>query len=238
MTGAVSILDCTGATVRRPGRPRDAALETRVLQAVIDLIDAGLPVTAGEVVERSGVSRAAIYRRWNTLDALIAAALDVGRVVVHPPEHLSIREALRFGFPRPEQGTTERYPEGRLRQRMLLALADPDLQHQYWERHVSRRREPYLRSSSGRASVEKYVLTSISKRYSTCCRASTTTRSLPAVQISAILIRSNVAVLRWTLSGTESQLLNVHVEMVADRATVVDLAGVAKRRFEDRSLRS
>lgn len=38
----------------------------------------------------------------------------------------------------------ERYPEGRIRQRLLLALADPDLQHQYWKRHVSRRREPLL----------------------------------------------------------------------------------------------
>ena len=133
-----------GEAQRRPGRPRDTALQERAIQAVIDLIDAGRAVTAGEVVERSGVSRAALYRRWETLNELIAAALDVGRVVVQPPEHLATRAALRYGFPTPEQLQSAPLPEGRIRQRLLLALTDPDLQHKYWEAHVSRRRKPLL----------------------------------------------------------------------------------------------
>lgn len=143
-TGGTAMADTVTADAgaRRPGRPRNAALEERVLQVVIDLIDAGVPVTVGVVVERSGVSRSAIYRRWATFDMLISAALDEGRVVIQPPEHLTMREALRFGFPKPGQPSPVRYPEERLRQRFLLTLTDRDLQHEYWKSHVSRRRAP------------------------------------------------------------------------------------------------
>lgn len=140
-----ALAEWPGVAQRRPGRPRDAALQERAMQAVIDLIDAGKTVTAGEVVERSGVSRAALYRRWETLNELIAAALDVGRVVPQPPEHLATREALRYGYPTSgQQLQGNPVPEGRIRQRLLLALTDPDLQHKYWNAHVSRRREPLI----------------------------------------------------------------------------------------------
>ncbi|MBP1327585.1 AcrR family transcriptional regulator [Leucobacter exalbidus] len=134
----------TGVAQRRPGRPRDAALESQVLQTVVDLIDAGITVTVKEVVARSGVSRAAIYRRWSTLDVLISDALDVSREVVYPPDEMTAREAILSAYPGPDRPVLESYPESRVRQRLLLALADPDLQHEYWNRHVSQRRVPLL----------------------------------------------------------------------------------------------
>lgn len=139
-----ALLETDEAAQRRPGRPRDESLEDRVLTAVTELIDEGATISVSIVVARSGVSRAAIYRRWATLDILIAAALDVGRTVFTPPEAMSVRDALRSGFPRPGYGLVSGFPEGRLRQRLLLALADTDLQHEYWKGHVSRRRVPLL----------------------------------------------------------------------------------------------
>ncbi|KAA0977654.1 TetR/AcrR family transcriptional regulator [Paeniglutamicibacter gangotriensis] len=131
-------------TARRPGRPRDTELQERILRAVNELIDDEATITVSAVVERSGVSRAAIYRRWETLDRLTAAALDVGRTVIRPPADLSIREALEYGLPAPGKIPVGEIPEGRLRQRLLLALADTNLQREYWRGHVSRRREPLL----------------------------------------------------------------------------------------------
>lgn len=132
------------ATERRPGRPQQSDLEPRVLAAVTELIDEGVPITVSAVVLRSGVSRAALYRRWTTKTQLTAAALDVGREVIRPPENLSLREAFSYGFPKSGEVLGEAYPEGRLRQRLLLALADEELQSEYWRGHVSRRRAPLL----------------------------------------------------------------------------------------------
>lgn len=115
-----------------------------MLRSVTELIDAGTTITVNAVVERSGVSRAAIYRRWQTLPELTAAALDVGRVVIRPPADLTLFDAFRYGFPKPGQPVSPDFPEGRLRQRLLLALADETLQRQYWRGHVSRRRAPLL----------------------------------------------------------------------------------------------
>lgn len=129
---------------RRPGRPRQIELESRVLQAVVQLIDEGAPITVSAVVQRSRVSRAALYRRWATMAQLTAAALDVGRAVIRPPEGLPLREAFGHGFPKPGEVLGEDYPERRLRQRLLLALADAELQSEYWRGHVSRRRGPLL----------------------------------------------------------------------------------------------
>jgi AcrR family transcriptional regulator len=70
------------------GRPRDPALEPRVLRAALDLIaERGLAgATIDAVAERSGVARATIYRRWAGRDALIEAAIRhaIGRNPIEP----------------------------------------------------------------------------------------------------------------------------------------------------------
>ena len=116
----------------------------QILEAVLALIDAGEPVTVGRVVTGSGVSRAAIYRRWPSLTHLIAAALDLGRTVPGPlalghgeeGAREAILGALLGGYDSVLAGYTER----RFRQRIALAMADRTLQRAYWESHVSRRR--------------------------------------------------------------------------------------------------
>lgn len=136
-----------GAAVRRrPGRPRDEELDGQIVTATLEIIDAGEEVTVSRVVARSGVSRAALYRRWPSLTLLIAAALDVGREV--PPEYpvdADLHEILLAGLGLGADGVAPSapgYPEARFRQRIRLVMADRALQKTYWQSHVSRRRVP------------------------------------------------------------------------------------------------
>ncbi|WJL94915.1 TetR/AcrR family transcriptional regulator [Microbacterium sp. ET2] len=126
---------------RRPGRPRDEDLDAQILDATLQLIDDGEPVTLGRVVERSGVSRAALYRRWPSLTTLVAAALDIGRTI--PPElpdDGDLRAAILASLTGGHSVTLAGYPEERFRQRIRLAMTDRTLQKAYWDSHVSRRR--------------------------------------------------------------------------------------------------
>lgn len=136
-----------GAEVRRrPGRPRDEEIDGQIVAATLEIIDAGDDVTVSRVVVRSGVSRAALYRRWPSLTLLIAAALDVGREV--PPEYpadADLHEVLLAGLGLGADGVAPSapgYSEERFRQRIRLVMADRALQKTYWESHVSRRRVP------------------------------------------------------------------------------------------------
>lgn len=62
-----------------PGRPREREYRQKIIDAALRLIDAEKPVTINALVIESGVSRAAIYRRWSSVTLLIAEALDIGR---------------------------------------------------------------------------------------------------------------------------------------------------------------
>lgn len=64
--------------MRRPrGRPRDAKIDGRIVAATLRLIsERGLSGTAmDEVAARSGVSKATIYQRWPSKDALCIDAI-------------------------------------------------------------------------------------------------------------------------------------------------------------------
>lgn len=142
MTLPASAAGVAGDAVRRgPGRPRDQELDGHILAGALALIDDGETVTVRRLVQRSGVTRAAIYRRWPSLTALVAAALDVGRTI--PPEiplDGDLREAVLAAMFGGQSVSVVGYSEERFRQRIRLAMADRDLQKAYWASHVSRRR--------------------------------------------------------------------------------------------------
>lgn len=129
------------------GRPRDEAIEQKVLRAAVELLH-GKPVgedfTLAELVERSGTSRAAIYRRWENRQAIVVAALDADRRPVAKVECGSLLETLLASY---DQMHTEIEAGGGHRlinKRLVLGLKDPALQREYWERHVRRRRAETL----------------------------------------------------------------------------------------------
>jgi AcrR family transcriptional regulator len=70
---------------RRPGRPRDATVEARVLGAAQEaLIEVGFDqLTIDSIAERCGMSRATIYRRWNDKTALVVDAAS--QLLESPP---------------------------------------------------------------------------------------------------------------------------------------------------------
>lgn len=73
----------------RVGRPRDPELRGRVLEASIELLASTGRLNADEVAAKARVGKAAIYRRWRSLDELlvdVVASLGV-RDVVHVADH-------------------------------------------------------------------------------------------------------------------------------------------------------
>lgn len=132
---------------RTPGRPRKEGHDERVLSAVTRLIDQGQAVTVSAVVDASGVSRSALYRRWPSMTELIATALDHGRAAIELDTSGDIKEAIMsimFGNPTAALGPS--YSERRFRARMALVMQNPDLQQAYWNAHVRRRRASFHRA--------------------------------------------------------------------------------------------
>jgi len=123
---------------RRPGRPRDEDLEQLVLDAALEKIDEVQEMTVSKLVERSGVSRAAIYRRWPSMPLPIVSALNTGRVV---PPVISLEGDLgaepRRGAPWPRGGANRGDVFwSRFSQRIRLVMADRELQLAYRQSHV------------------------------------------------------------------------------------------------------
>lgn len=143
---------------RRPGRPRDEEIDGQIIGAVLALIDAEKEVTVTRIVERSGVSRAALYRRWPSLTMLIAAALDVGRTVPPPVDAEGDLHAAVVGAVFGDSATVSAsgYSEVRFRHRIQLVMADRALQKAYWHSHVSRRRVPV--EAALRRGIERGIL--------------------------------------------------------------------------------
>ncbi|GAA4773707.1 TetR/AcrR family transcriptional regulator [Microbacterium gilvum] len=124
---------------RGPGRPRAEGHDERILDAAVALLDRGEEVTVGRVVELSGVSRAALYRRWPSMTDLLAAALDVGREVPTVPVGDDLLASLLDGYTLPGAAGAG-YSDERFRLRIRLAMTDRKLARAYWRSHVARRR--------------------------------------------------------------------------------------------------
>ncbi|MGX7729988.1 TetR/AcrR family transcriptional regulator [Rhodococcus sp. 2H158] len=86
----------TEPTVRRRGRPRDADLEDRVYDAVIEVYSetSWRGFTIDAVGRRARVGRAALYRRWATKDELLVQALEARSPLPVPIDTGSLRSDL------------------------------------------------------------------------------------------------------------------------------------------------
>lgn len=130
----------------RPGRPRDSSIEQRLLTAAVELLletDDESHVTVGAITARSGVSRAALYRRWPTRDALLAAALDSVRRRGEYVDTGSLEGDLLALIHQHVDDADDRMSD-LVCKRIIMGLRDPALQRTTWEKHVSLRREPML----------------------------------------------------------------------------------------------
>ncbi|MFI2490519.1 TetR/AcrR family transcriptional regulator [Promicromonospora kroppenstedtii] len=130
----------TAGTTRGPGRPRSHGHDERIVDAAVELLERGEEITVSRVVERSGVSRAAIYRRWPSMTDLVATALDRGRAPHTIPLEGDLLQNVLDAYTTAPSATRETYSEERFRLRMRLAMTDRKLSQAYWRSHVSRRR--------------------------------------------------------------------------------------------------
>ncbi len=144
------------------GRPRDARIDQRVLNAARQLLAArGLrAMSLDAVADLAGVSRSAIYRRWASSDDLVLDAIDdaLGQLPGPDPSvageafWTEVREGLRVavaGLANPIEHDAIQLWLGRL-------THQPKLHRRYWERRVQPRREraiTSLRAAAARGQV-------------------------------------------------------------------------------------
>ncbi|MDV8149674.1 TetR/AcrR family transcriptional regulator [Arthrobacter sp. B10-11] len=126
---------------RSPGRPRDTTLETAVLSATVDLLleRDTKEVTIAAITERSGVSRAAVYRRWASREELLAAALDSVRSGIELAPAATTLETILNSYELASVAVEGRV-ETLVKKRVALGLENDELRTLSWNRHVSRRR--------------------------------------------------------------------------------------------------
>ncbi|MFI8524135.1 TetR/AcrR family transcriptional regulator [Promicromonospora sukumoe] len=146
----------TDGPARGPGRPRAQGHDERIVDAAVELLDRGEEITVSRVVELSGVSRAAIYRRWPSMTDLVATALDRGRAPHTIPLEGDLLQNVLDAYTTAPATTRETYSEERFRLRMRLAMSDRKLAQAYWRSHVSRRRGGMV--AVLRAGIERGVL--------------------------------------------------------------------------------
>lgn len=81
---------------RRPGRPRDSQVDSRILTATQDLLVAeGYAGATVEAVARAaGTGKAAVYRRWPSKAGLVVAAVQALNAPVPIPDTGSLRDDL------------------------------------------------------------------------------------------------------------------------------------------------
>lgn len=143
-------------TPRGPGRPRAQGHDARIVDAAVELLERGEEITVSRVVELSGVSRAAIYRRWPSMTDLVATALDRGRAPHTIPLEGDLLQNVLDAYTTAPATTRGTYSEERFRLRVRLAMTDRKLAQAYWRSHVSRRRGGMV--AVLRAGIERGVL--------------------------------------------------------------------------------
>lgn len=81
----------------RPGRPRSEAVERSIIDAVVHLLEEGLPLSElsiERIARTAGVGKATIYRRWDGKEALFVDVVRSMEPVDPPLPGTSVRDDL------------------------------------------------------------------------------------------------------------------------------------------------
>ncbi|MGP4015512.1 TetR/AcrR family transcriptional regulator [Saccharopolyspora sp. 5N708] len=131
----------------RRGRPRDPAADKAILQAALDLfVEGGVEGTSIEqIAKRAGVGKLTVYRRWDSKEAVIAAAIEFARDEIPEPSaadylDLPVTELVQRALP----GLAEAVANPRLRAMVARvfgsSVSHPELLESYWASYVAPRR--------------------------------------------------------------------------------------------------
>lgn len=125
------------------GRPRSAEVDERIITATLEVLaEVGPDAFNVEAVAlRAGVGKAAIYRRYDGRDHLVAAALSsISSECAAAPLDLPVRDALIVLLERIRSVDADSL-HGRLMRRMAgVGLRHPELHRTFHERFVAVRR--------------------------------------------------------------------------------------------------
>lgn len=127
----------------RRGRPRNAAADTAIIEAVLRLLEEGASVDAlsiERVARTAGVGKATVYRRWPGKDALL---FDVMRTLDEPapePRGESLRDDLVHMLERMRQRGLAKRESALLRTMLSHFKSHPELWREYHDTVISARR--------------------------------------------------------------------------------------------------
>ncbi|MEU5187897.1 TetR/AcrR family transcriptional regulator [Streptomyces klenkii] len=131
-------------TAERRGRPRNAALDSAVIETVLRLIEEGVPLgelSVERIAREAGVGKATVYRRWAGKEALM---LDVMRSLEHTAPELageSVRDDLVTLLETLRRRGLAKRSSAVLRTVLAQVKAHPELWQEYHEKVVRVRRE-------------------------------------------------------------------------------------------------
>ena len=136
----------------RRGRPRSAEVDGNVLAAALELAgEVGVvKMSMDELAERAGVSKATVYRRWSSKEALI---LDALRTAINPMQDVDTG-ALRRDLELYLDEVAQRFRTGKLRDvlpHLIEVACHDEALRSSLDDYVQSRRVP-LRRIIGRAS--------------------------------------------------------------------------------------
>lgn len=114
-------------------RPRDPALDTRILRATRELIaEVGAGgVTIAAVAERAGVSRPTVYRRWATRAVLVFAAETNASVEIDYPDDGTFRQRLLVALEHLVE-VMSRSERGFMSEQFARMIVDPEFAAEVW----------------------------------------------------------------------------------------------------------
>lgn len=139
-----AVSDADGCAPRR-GRPRSAEVDEAVLLATVELLgEVGVSrLSMDEVAERAKVSKATIYRRWSSKEALVIDALNGATSHLDDPDTGTLRGDLE----RYLRQVARRFKTGRmsdvLPHLIEVACHDPALRSSL-DHYVQTRRRPLM----------------------------------------------------------------------------------------------
>ncbi|MCF3104400.1 TetR/AcrR family transcriptional regulator [Streptomyces roseoverticillatus] len=131
-------------TAERRGRPRNAAVDTAVVETVLRLLEEGVglgELSMERIAREAGVGKATVYRRWAGKEALM---LDVMRSLEHAAPELageSVRDDLVTLLETLRRRGLAKRSSAVLRTLLAQMKAHPELWQEYHEKVVRVRRE-------------------------------------------------------------------------------------------------
>ncbi|MDA3647722.1 TetR/AcrR family transcriptional regulator [Saccharopolyspora indica] len=131
---------------RRRGRPRSPEADEAILQAALEVfIDGGVEgASIEQIAKRAGVGKLTVYRRWDSKEAVLAAAIESARdgIPEAPADFADVPVATLVRELLP--GLAEAIAEPRLRAMIArifgASVSHPELMATYWDNYVVPRR--------------------------------------------------------------------------------------------------